>query len=77
MQELPSSTTGAAGRSGARARSTNAHVATATALTTLACLFMENTWAQLALMLTYLAMYIWLYQALVNFNSPKFMTRRR
>ena len=49
----------------------------ATALTTLACLFMENTWAQLALMLCYLAMYIWLYRSLVHFKAPKLMTRRR
>jgi UDP-GlcNAc:undecaprenyl-phosphate GlcNAc-1-phosphate transferase len=49
----------------------------AAALTTLACLFMENTWAQLALMLSYLAMYIWLYRALVHFKVPKLMNRRR
>ena len=49
----------------------------ATALTTLACLFMENTWTQLALMLCYLAMYIWLYRSLVHFKAPKLLTRRR
>ena len=49
----------------------------ATALTTLACLYMENTWAQLALMLCYLAMYIWFYRSLVHFKAPKLMTRRR
>ena len=49
----------------------------ASALTTLACLLMENTWAQLALMLCYLAMYIWLYRSLVHFKAPKLMTRRR
>ena len=49
----------------------------ATALTTLACLFMENTWAQLALMLCYLAMYIWFYRSLVHFKAPKLMNRRR
>ena len=49
----------------------------ATAFTTLACLFMQNTWAQLAFMLTYLAMYIWLYRALVHFKAPKLMIRRR
>ena len=48
----------------------------ATAFTTLACLFMQNTWAQLAFMLTYLAMYIWLYRALVHFKAPKLMIRR-
>ena len=49
----------------------------ATAFTLLACLFMQNTWAQLALMLTYLGMYIWLYRALVHFKAPKLMNRRR
>ena len=48
----------------------------ATTFTTMACLFMQNTWAQLALMLTYLAIYTWLYQALVHFKAPKFMNRR-
>jgi hypothetical protein len=49
----------------------------ATACTTLACLFMQNTWAQLALMLTYLAIYTWLYRALVHFKAPKRMNKRR
>ncbi len=49
----------------------------ATAFTTLACLFMQNTWALLALMLTYLAMYTWLYRALVHFKAPKLLNRRR
>lgn len=49
----------------------------ATAFSTLACLFMQNTWAQLALLLSYLAMYIWLYRALVHFKAPKLMNRRR
>ena len=49
----------------------------AAACTTLACIFKQNTWAQLALMLTYLAMYIWLYRALVYFKGPKLMNRRR
>ncbi len=49
----------------------------ATAFTTLACLFMQNTWGQLALMLAYLAMYTWLYRALVRFKGPKLMIRRR
>ena len=49
----------------------------ATALTTLACLFMQNTWAQLVFMLTYLAIYIWLYRVLVHFKAPKLMIRRR
>jgi UDP-N-acetylmuramyl pentapeptide phosphotransferase/UDP-N-acetylglucosamine-1-phosphate transferase len=49
----------------------------AAALNTLACLFMQNTWAQLALMLTYLAMYIWLYRALVHFKAPKLLAIRR
>jgi UDP-N-acetylmuramyl pentapeptide phosphotransferase/UDP-N-acetylglucosamine-1-phosphate transferase len=48
----------------------------ATAFTTLACLYMQNTWAQLAFMLTYLAMYTWLYRALVHFKAPKLMNRR-
>ena len=48
----------------------------ATASTTLACLFMQNTWAQLTFMLTYLAIYTWLYRALVHFKTPKFMNRR-
>jgi UDP-N-acetylmuramyl pentapeptide phosphotransferase/UDP-N-acetylglucosamine-1-phosphate transferase len=49
----------------------------ATAFTTLACFFMHNTLAQLALMLTYLVMYIWLYRALVHFKAPKLINRRR
>jgi UDP-N-acetylmuramyl pentapeptide phosphotransferase/UDP-N-acetylglucosamine-1-phosphate transferase len=49
----------------------------ATAFTTLACLFMQNTLAQLALMLIYLAMYSWLYRALVHFKAPKPMNLRR
>lgn len=48
----------------------------ATALTTLACLFMQNTLAQLALMLLYLAMYIWLYRAIVHFKVPLIMNLR-
>jgi UDP-N-acetylmuramyl pentapeptide phosphotransferase/UDP-N-acetylglucosamine-1-phosphate transferase len=34
------------------------------------CVFMHSTWTQLALMLGYLAMYIWLYRRLVRFKSP-------
>jgi UDP-GlcNAc:undecaprenyl-phosphate GlcNAc-1-phosphate transferase len=49
----------------------------ATVFTTLACHFMQNTWVQLTLMLTYLAMYIWLYRSLVHFKAPKIMKRRR
>jgi UDP-N-acetylmuramyl pentapeptide phosphotransferase/UDP-N-acetylglucosamine-1-phosphate transferase len=49
----------------------------ATALTTLACIFMQNTWAQLVFMLIYLAMYTWLYRALVHFKAPKLINRRR
>jgi UDP-GlcNAc:undecaprenyl-phosphate GlcNAc-1-phosphate transferase len=49
----------------------------ATAFTTLACLFMQNTWAQLAFMLIYLAMYVWLYRAAVHFKVPKILIRRR
>jgi UDP-N-acetylmuramyl pentapeptide phosphotransferase/UDP-N-acetylglucosamine-1-phosphate transferase len=49
----------------------------ATAFTTLACLFMQNTWAQLAFMIAYLIMYTWLYRALVHFKVPKLMNRRR
>ena len=49
----------------------------ATAFTTLACLFMQNTWAQLSFMLIYLAMYTWLYRALVHFKAPKRMNKRR
>jgi UDP-N-acetylmuramyl pentapeptide phosphotransferase/UDP-N-acetylglucosamine-1-phosphate transferase len=49
----------------------------ATALTTLACIFMHNTWAQLALMLSYLAMYTWLYRALVHFKAPHILNKRR
>ena len=49
----------------------------ATAFTMLACLFMQNTWAQLALLLTYLGMYLWLYRALVHFKAPKLINRRR
>jgi UDP-N-acetylmuramyl pentapeptide phosphotransferase/UDP-N-acetylglucosamine-1-phosphate transferase len=49
----------------------------ATAFTTLSCLFMQNTWVQLALMLIYLAIYTWLYRALVHFKAPKLMNRRR
>jgi UDP-N-acetylmuramyl pentapeptide phosphotransferase/UDP-N-acetylglucosamine-1-phosphate transferase len=48
----------------------------ATAFTTLACIFFDNTWAQLALMLIYLAMYIWLYRALIYFKAPKIMILR-
>ncbi len=42
----------------------------------LACIFAESTWAQLVLMLIYLAMYNWLYLRLVRFNSPTFMRYR-
>lgn len=49
----------------------------ATALTTLACLFMQNTCVQLALIFTFLAIYILLYRALVHFKVPKHMTSRR
>jgi UDP-N-acetylmuramyl pentapeptide phosphotransferase/UDP-N-acetylglucosamine-1-phosphate transferase len=48
----------------------------AIAFTTLACLFLQNTWAQLAFMLTYLAIYTWLYRALVHFKAPKLINRR-
>jgi hypothetical protein len=49
----------------------------ATAFTLLSCLFMQNTWLQLALMLTFLAMYTWLYRALVQFKVPKLIRARR
>ncbi len=49
----------------------------AAAFTALACLFMQNTWAQLAFMIAYLIMYTWLYRALVHFKVPKLMNRRR
>jgi UDP-N-acetylmuramyl pentapeptide phosphotransferase/UDP-N-acetylglucosamine-1-phosphate transferase len=49
----------------------------ATAFTALACLFMQNTWAQIAFMLAYLAIYTWLYRALVHFKAPNLMNRRR
>jgi UDP-GlcNAc:undecaprenyl-phosphate GlcNAc-1-phosphate transferase len=42
----------------------------------LACIFAESTKVQLVLMLIYLAMYNWLYQRLVRFNSPAFMRFR-
>ncbi len=45
----------------------------ATTFTTLACLFMHKTWAQLVLMFIYLAMYLWLYRSLVRFKAPKCM----
>ncbi len=48
----------------------------ATALTALSCIFMQNTWLQLAFMLTYLALYTWLYRALVHFKVPKLMKTR-
>jgi UDP-N-acetylmuramyl pentapeptide phosphotransferase/UDP-N-acetylglucosamine-1-phosphate transferase len=41
-----------------------------------ACIFAESTKVQLVLMLIYLAMYNWLYQRLVRFNSPAFMRFR-
>jgi hypothetical protein len=37
---------------------------------------MHNTWAQLAFMLAYLAIYTWVYRALVHFKAPKLMIRR-
>ena len=49
----------------------------ATAFTTLSCVFMQNTLLQLAFMLIYLFIYIWLYRALVHFKTPKLMNRRR
>jgi UDP-GlcNAc:undecaprenyl-phosphate GlcNAc-1-phosphate transferase len=39
----------------------------------ISCAFMLNTLIQLALMVAYLAMYIWLYKRLVKFKSPAFM----
>jgi hypothetical protein len=48
----------------------------AAAFTTLACLFMQNTFVQLALMFIYLAMYVWLYRALVQFKVPLCMNFR-
>jgi UDP-N-acetylmuramyl pentapeptide phosphotransferase/UDP-N-acetylglucosamine-1-phosphate transferase len=39
----------------------------------LACIFAENTEAQLVLMLLYLGMYNWLYLRLVRFKVPAFM----
>lgn len=44
--------------------------------TVLAFVFMYSTWAQLLLMLVYLAMYIWLYKSLVRFKAPPFMRQR-
>lgn len=37
------------------------------------CMFMSNTSTQLALMLAYLVMYIWLYKRLIKFRSPAFL----
>ena len=37
------------------------------------CLFLHSTMIQLLLMLTYLAMYMWLYKRLVKFKSPHWM----
>lgn len=48
----------------------------ALAFAVLAIVFMHSTWAQLLLMLVYLAMYIWLYQRLVRFKAPSFMRQR-
>lgn len=48
----------------------------ATAFTTLSCIFMQNTWVQLGFILTYLAMYTYVYRALVYFKAPKLMFRR-
>ncbi len=45
--------------------------------TTLSCIFMQNTLLLLAFILTYLAMYTWLYRALVHFKVPKLLIRRR
>lgn len=42
----------------------------------LACIFAENTGAQLVLILIYLGMYNWLYMKLVRFNAPAFMRFR-
>ena len=42
----------------------------------LACIFAENTEAQLVLMLLYLGMYNWLYMRLVRFKAPAFMRFR-
>jgi UDP-N-acetylmuramyl pentapeptide phosphotransferase/UDP-N-acetylglucosamine-1-phosphate transferase len=39
----------------------------------ISCLFIHSTVAQLLLMLTYVAMYLWLYNRLVNFKSPYLM----
>ena len=42
----------------------------------LACFFAQSTEAQLILILTYLAMYNWLYKRLVRFKAPVFMQFR-
>ncbi len=42
----------------------------------LACIFAESTGVQLVLMMSYLAMYNWLYLRLVRFNTPAFMRFR-
>jgi hypothetical protein len=40
------------------------------------CLFLTSTFIQLILMLSYLAMYLWLYRRLVKFKTPTFMNFR-
>jgi UDP-N-acetylmuramyl pentapeptide phosphotransferase/UDP-N-acetylglucosamine-1-phosphate transferase len=47
----------------------------ATFFSSISCAFMQFTLIQLALMVAYLAMYIWLYKRLVKFKSPAFMKR--
>lgn len=44
--------------------------------TILACLFLSHTRVQLGLMLAFTAVYIWLYQRLVRFKAPRWMSLR-
>ena len=44
--------------------------------TFIGCLFLQSTYIQLALMLAYFAMYLWLYKKLIHFRSPHFFKLR-
>lgn len=44
--------------------------------TFICCLFLQITYIQLALILAYFAMYVWLYKKLIHFKSPHFFKLR-
>jgi UDP-N-acetylmuramyl pentapeptide phosphotransferase/UDP-N-acetylglucosamine-1-phosphate transferase len=46
------------------------------ALAALSNLFLFNTYAQIAMMVLFFIAYVWMYQSLVHFKSPRFLIRR-